>query len=183
MPTVDEGGTSMVLINVTVVIPQMILRRSSDRRRLVSNHLLAIQLTSTQDVDVLIETGNTICPGLKQEIAELTNTSELNRLGRTGLANFTCTNYISCVHPDADIGLADLLAGRGKTDSLGSLFPCAQLSKTGCGPDDYNFAYVRFGVVVRTMTNTVWYLSLVLIFQAHNSLFPGFSMVDTNMAL
>ncbi|KAK7057095.1 hypothetical protein R3P38DRAFT_2839291 [Favolaschia claudopus] len=39
---------------------------------------------------------------------------------------------------------------------LGDLSPCVQLEKSGCGKDDYNFAYVRWGVVVRTQANTVW---------------------------
>lgn len=80
----------------------------------------------------------------------------MNYLGRTGLCNFNCTNYINCVHADTDAGLDDLRARRSKKDGHGDLYPCVQTEKTGCGPNDYNFAYVRWGVVVRTMTNTVW---------------------------
>ncbi|KAJ7787382.1 hypothetical protein B0H14DRAFT_3505641 [Mycena olivaceomarginata] len=109
--------------------------------------------------DTIIAAGNTICPGLKTRLEGLTATSGVNYLGRTGVSNFTCSNYISCIHPDSDFGLEDLEAERGRNNARGDLSPCVQLVKSGCGPDDYNFAYVRWGVVVRTMANTVWYVT------------------------
>ncbi|KAF8143966.1 hypothetical protein K438DRAFT_1874743 [Mycena galopus ATCC 62051] len=60
------------------------------------------------------------------------------------------------MHSDWDFGLEDLVKGLKKMKGRGSLRPCAQLRKTRCGRNNYNFAYVRWGVVVRTMTNTVW---------------------------
>ncbi|KAK6995638.1 hypothetical protein R3P38DRAFT_3288328 [Favolaschia claudopus] len=108
------------------------------------------------DADILIEVGDTIVPGLQAELTRLTKMTNVNYLGSTGVCNFTCTNYISCIHPDSDISLDDKLHGRKKKDGLGGLTPCVQLEKTGCGPHDYDFGYVRWGVVVRTMTNTVW---------------------------
>ncbi|KAJ7843062.1 hypothetical protein B0H14DRAFT_3456368 [Mycena olivaceomarginata] len=109
--------------------------------------------------DTIIAAGNTICPGLKTRLEGLTATSGVNYLGRTSVSNFTCSNYISCIHPDSDFGLEDLEAERGRNNARGDLSPCVQLVKSGCGPDDYNFAYVRWGVVVRTMANTVWYVT------------------------
>ncbi|KAK6971899.1 hypothetical protein R3P38DRAFT_3336500 [Favolaschia claudopus] len=108
------------------------------------------------DADILIEVGDTIVPGLRAELTRLTKMTNVNYLGSTGVCSFTCTNYISCIHPDSDISFDDKLHGRKKKDGLGGLTPCVQLEKTGCGPHDYNFGYVRWGVVVRTMTNTVW---------------------------
>ncbi|KAJ7799303.1 hypothetical protein B0H14DRAFT_2903647 [Mycena olivaceomarginata] len=108
------------------------------------------------DADALVEIGNTIAPGMKAEITSLAVKSGVNFLGRTGLSNFTCTNYISCMHDDLDFSLEDFLKRRKKKKGWGALRPCAQLHKSHCGPDDYNFAYVQWGVVVRTMTNTVW---------------------------
>ncbi|KAK7053938.1 hypothetical protein R3P38DRAFT_2501047 [Favolaschia claudopus] len=110
------------------------------------------------DADVVIEAANTIVPGLKTELANLTRESSLNQLGRSGVTNFTCTNYISPIHADADLSLADVLEGRGRQSGLGGLTPCVQLKKSGCGPHDYNFGYLRWGVIVRTMTNAVWYV-------------------------
>ncbi|KAF7330970.1 hypothetical protein MVEN_02437100 [Mycena venus] len=108
------------------------------------------------DADAMIEVGNTIAPGLKKELSDLTAESGVNYLGRTGVVNFTCTNYISCIHPDINLSLWDLRHGLGKKDGLGGLTPCGTLEKSGCGPNEYNFAYVRWGVVLRTMANTVW---------------------------
>jgi hypothetical protein len=95
---------------------------------------------------------------LKKEINDLTRKSKLNYLGRTGLTNFACTNYISCIHPDTDHGYEDVVKNLGKKDGKGALRPCATYIKTGCGRHDYNFAYVRWGIVIRTMANTVWYV-------------------------
>ncbi|KAJ6499746.1 hypothetical protein C8R47DRAFT_1068634 [Mycena vitilis] len=106
--------------------------------------------------DALIEVGNTINPGMKREISDLTQESGLNLLGRTGIVNFTCTNYISCDHEDKDAGLQDVREQKAKKDCAGGLRPCAQLEKSNCGPHDYNFSYTRWGVVVRTMANMVW---------------------------
>ncbi|KAJ7343247.1 hypothetical protein DFH08DRAFT_962375 [Mycena albidolilacea] len=68
------------------------------------------------DADVLVEAANTIAPGLKKEINDLTRESKLNYLGRTGLTNFACTNYISCIHPDTDHGYEDVVKNLGKKD-------------------------------------------------------------------
>ncbi|KAJ7612385.1 hypothetical protein DFH06DRAFT_1371504 [Mycena polygramma] len=106
--------------------------------------------------DAMVEVGDTIAPGMRKNINELTRKSGVDRLGRTGLTNYVCSNYINCLHPDNDGSLEDFLAGRGKKDSKGGLYPCAQLLKKGCGKHAFNFAYARFGVVIRTMTNTVW---------------------------
>ncbi|KAF7336680.1 hypothetical protein MVEN_02103000 [Mycena venus] len=76
------------------------------------------------DADAMIEVGNTISPGLKKELSDLTAESGVNYLGRTGVVNFTCTNYISCIHPDIDLSLWDLQHGLGKKDGLGGLTPC-----------------------------------------------------------
>jgi hypothetical protein len=63
----------------------------------------------SQDADALVEIGNTIAPGMKAEITSLAVKSGVNFLGRTGLSNFTCTNYISCMHDDLDFSLEDFL--------------------------------------------------------------------------
>ncbi|KAK6995608.1 hypothetical protein R3P38DRAFT_2567130 [Favolaschia claudopus] len=64
--------------------------------------------------DALVEVGETICPGLKAEIKGLTEASGVQFLGRTGLTDFTCSNYISPIHTDADYGLSDVIEGRKK---------------------------------------------------------------------
>ncbi|KAK7020317.1 hypothetical protein R3P38DRAFT_2781649 [Favolaschia claudopus] len=83
--------------------------------------------------DALVEVGETICPGLKAEIKGLTEASGVQFLGRTGLTDYTCSNYISPIHTDADHGLSDVIEGRKKKDGVGALCPCAQLVKTRAG--------------------------------------------------
>ncbi|KAJ7339054.1 hypothetical protein DFH08DRAFT_812448 [Mycena albidolilacea] len=68
------------------------------------------------DADVLVEAANTIAPGLKKEINDLTRKSKLNYLGRTGLKNVARTNYISCIHPDTDHSYEDVVKNLGKKD-------------------------------------------------------------------
>ncbi|KAJ7495883.1 hypothetical protein B0H11DRAFT_2226884 [Mycena galericulata] len=77
------------------------------------------------DNDILVEAGSTIYPPMKTELA---STSE------------------------SDVGAADLKEGRARNSYEGGLYPCAQLEKTNCGPHDYNFAYVRWGLVKREPT-------------------------------
>ncbi|KAK7035186.1 hypothetical protein R3P38DRAFT_2518625 [Favolaschia claudopus] len=112
--------------------------------------------------DALVEAGNTIDPGLKKRLTDLTAKSSIEYLGQTGLTLYDCTNYASPVHVDTDMGLEDVIEGRSRKDGLGDLSPCVQLEKSGCGKDDYNFAYVRWGVVVRTQANTVWWVDAFL---------------------
>ncbi|KAK7016833.1 hypothetical protein R3P38DRAFT_3320747 [Favolaschia claudopus] len=83
------------------------------------------------DADILVEVGDTIIPGLKTELSNLAAESGLHYLGSTGVSNFTCTNYISCIHPDADLGLDDIRNGRGGKDGLGMLTPCFGYSMVG----------------------------------------------------
>ncbi|KAJ7791969.1 hypothetical protein B0H14DRAFT_2624551 [Mycena olivaceomarginata] len=107
------------------------------------------------DVDILVEAGATIYPPMKEELEELAQLSDVNRLGRTVLSLFSCANYISAVHGDADMSAADLRAGRSIKKALGTLYPCVQLAKSGCSNNSYNFAYMKYGVVVQTQANTV----------------------------
>ncbi|KAK7013918.1 hypothetical protein R3P38DRAFT_3206486 [Favolaschia claudopus] len=124
--------------------------------------------------DALVEAGNSICPGLKSRLTNLTEESGIEYLGQSGLTLYDCTNYVSCIHIDKDMGLEDIVNGRSHRDALGDLAPTMQLEKTGCGKDDYNFGYVQWGIVVRTQANTVW------IFNAqheHGTVMPAASVV------
>ncbi|KAJ7708802.1 hypothetical protein B0H17DRAFT_1124603 [Mycena rosella] len=107
------------------------------------------------DADVVAEVGGSIHPGLKAQLKAVAE-SGIKRFGRFGMSTFYCNNYISLIHGDLDIGDEDLKMGRGINDSLGGYYPCIQLEKKNCGPDDYSFAYVRWGVVIETRPNTMW---------------------------
>ncbi|KAJ7745858.1 hypothetical protein DFH07DRAFT_963211 [Mycena maculata] len=104
------------------------------------------------DTDLLVEAGDTICPGLKSELAWMTSEACVGRLGKHRLSTFECDNYISCVHWDEDIGKADLAEGHSRANRIGGLY---QLEKKNCKLYEYNFAYVRWGVVIETRPNTV----------------------------
>ncbi|KAJ7086967.1 hypothetical protein C8R44DRAFT_893365 [Mycena epipterygia] len=107
------------------------------------------------DTDVVLEAAATIHPSLKRDLAS-TASSGVKRFGRYGMSAFYCHNYISCIHADLDIGKEDVDKGRSRNACQGGLYPCVQLSKENCGRQDYNFAYVRWGVVIRTQANAVW---------------------------
>ncbi|KAF8204367.1 hypothetical protein K438DRAFT_1819719 [Mycena galopus ATCC 62051] len=132
---------------------------------------------AAMSADIMVEAGNLICPGMRKRIRSLTEQSGINYLGRTGVSHFNCHNYISCVHADLDIGIADLLAGRGKNDAEGDLYSCGQLEKLHCGPNDFNFAYVRWGVMVRTLPNAVWVFNGR---HAHGTVMPSASAMQQN---
>lgn len=116
----------------------------------------SVLLTQTQDTDILVEAGTSIYKDMQSQISWTTAEASVNRFGRYGLSTFYCHNYISPVHTDSDIGKQDLLSGCSLANALGGLYPCMQLTKTNCGPQDYNFAYVRWGMVIQTQPNTVW---------------------------
>ncbi|KAJ7431287.1 hypothetical protein B0H11DRAFT_2210433 [Mycena galericulata] len=98
------------------------------------------------DSDILATVAKTIHPQIESDLLEVTEGSELNRFGRFGATAYYCTNFISCVHSDKDV----IKEGRP------TLHPCIQLWKEKCGPNDYNFGMVRWGIVIRTEENTVW---------------------------
>ncbi|KAJ7145388.1 hypothetical protein C8R43DRAFT_1130063 [Mycena crocata] len=98
------------------------------------------------DTDILITAAKTIYTQLEQDLLQITEDSELNRFGRFGVTGFYCTNFLSCLHRDKDI----------VKDDRPTLHPCIQLSKENCGPNDYNFGMVEWGVAIRTEANTVW---------------------------
>lgn len=109
-----------------------------------------------QDTDALILVGSTIHPGMRTELQYITEQAELNRFGRFGLSTFYCTNYISPIHVDPDMGSADVKFGRSKKQSSGGYYPCAQLLKKNCEDDEYNFVMLQWGVLIKTITNCVW---------------------------
>ncbi|KAJ7667030.1 hypothetical protein B0H17DRAFT_1252143 [Mycena rosella] len=107
------------------------------------------------DTDIVAEVGGSIHPGLKAQLKAVAE-SGIKHFGRLGMLTFYCNNYISPIHGDLDIGDEDLKMGRGINDSLSGYYPCIQLEKKNCSPNDYSFAYVRWGVVIETRPNTMW---------------------------
>jgi hypothetical protein len=115
-------------------------------------------LTSTQDSDVLVEIGTSIVPSLRSDVITMTNVDEVTRMGKHGLTCFSCTNYISALHEDRDIGLEDVGGRRKSKDCEGGCYPCAQLEQTGTDKSrhEWDFAYIGIGIVIETWPNTVW---------------------------
>ncbi|KAJ7820120.1 hypothetical protein B0H14DRAFT_3472606 [Mycena olivaceomarginata] len=94
---------------------------------------------------------------MKKELEDLAQLSDVNRLGRTVLLLFKLRPIISALCMVMLIcPAADLRARHPIKKALGTLYPCVQLAKSGCSSNSYNFAYVKYGVVVQTQANTVW---------------------------
>lgn len=74
----------------------------------------------------------------------------MNRLGSTGMNLYYCTNYMSPIHADRDALRHSL---------------CCQLEKKGCLNDELNFCYIRWGILLHTQRNTVWYEFLDILCQ------------------
>ncbi|KAJ7152312.1 hypothetical protein C8R43DRAFT_950915 [Mycena crocata] len=121
------------------------------------------------DTDILIMAAKTIYPDLEHDLLHITEESELNRFGRFGITGFYCTNFISCLHRDQDI----INTGRS------TLHPCIQLSKENCGPDDYHFGMVEWGLAIRTQENSVWVFNGR---DVHGTIMPSQSAVDNGAA-
>ncbi|KAJ6495421.1 hypothetical protein C8R45DRAFT_1095055 [Mycena sanguinolenta] len=68
------------------------------------------------DNDVLVEVGSTIIPTMKADIKQVTRENETSCMGRYGLTAFTCTSYISAIHPDYNIGPGDVKEGHAQAD-------------------------------------------------------------------
>ncbi|KAJ6576347.1 hypothetical protein B0H10DRAFT_938568 [Mycena sp. CBHHK59/15] len=62
------------------------------------------------DSDILIAAAQTIYPGIKREVHDITELSEANRLGSFAVTSFYCTNYINIIHSEKDAKLEDLQA-------------------------------------------------------------------------
>ncbi|KAJ7683386.1 hypothetical protein B0H14DRAFT_3535246 [Mycena olivaceomarginata] len=71
-----------------------------------------------------------------------TQAAGINRMGRTGMNSFYCWEYASPLHVDDDEGWSI----------------CCQLYKN-CRSDEYNFAYVEWGIYIRTEANCIWFFN------------------------
>ncbi|KAJ7054118.1 hypothetical protein C8F01DRAFT_1259870 [Mycena amicta] len=94
-------------------------------------------------IELLVEGARAIWSGAPQHYKDLCLDAELNLLGRYGLTGYHCENFLSTIHADEDI-------------DDGCLHPCFQLAKENCTRNDFNFAYVEYGVAVRTERNAEW---------------------------
>ncbi|KAJ7688032.1 hypothetical protein B0H17DRAFT_1135873 [Mycena rosella] len=130
---------------------------------LIDNHRrvkleLARRKGVLKDIDVMVEIGSTILSGLCSDMIAVTNAAEVGRLGHHGLTNYYCSKYISAVHRDFDVGKHDLtLKKKGKQEDVGGCHPCVQLEQTGTDKTlhEWDFAMVRWGIVIETHSNTV----------------------------
>ncbi|KAF7318787.1 hypothetical protein HMN09_00391000 [Mycena chlorophos] len=87
--------------------------------------------------DTLIEHVRAWAPDIVRQIKAAAK--PLLPFGRTSQMAFYCSEYASPQHFDKD----------------GSWSLCCQLKKTA-GPDEYNFVFAEYGVVIETQPNTLW---------------------------
>ncbi|KAJ7688904.1 hypothetical protein B0H14DRAFT_3176117 [Mycena olivaceomarginata] len=134
------------------------------------------------DSDVLVEIGTSIVPSLRSDVITMTNVDEVTRMGKHGLTCFSCTNYISALHEDRDIGLEDIGERHKSKDCEGGCYPCAQLEQTGTDKSrhEWDFAYIGVGIVIETWPNTVWCFNGRI---RHGSIMPGNNSYYRNNAM
>ncbi|KAF7315105.1 hypothetical protein MIND_00024800 [Mycena indigotica] len=113
-------------------------------------------------LNLLVEGSRTIWSGAPTYYKNLVEESELAYLGKYGLTGYHCSNFVSCIHRDDDI-------------EGGCLHPCFQLSKENCGPQDFNFAYVEWGVAIETTANALWLFDGR---HAHGSIMPSAEAIN-----
>ncbi|KAJ7678685.1 hypothetical protein B0H17DRAFT_1139241 [Mycena rosella] len=116
------------------------------------------------DADVMVEIRSTIMSGLRSDMIAVTNAAE----------------YISTVHRDFDVGKHDLkLKEKGKQEDVSGCHPCVQLEQTGTDKTlhEWDFAMVRWGIVIETHSNTVWCFNGR---HEHGSVIPSRSSHEAN---
>ncbi|KAJ7705049.1 hypothetical protein B0H17DRAFT_1126651 [Mycena rosella] len=136
------------------------------------------------DADVMVEIRSTIVSGLHSDMIAVTNAAEVGHLGRHGLTNYYCSNYISAVHRDFDVGKHNLKQkekGKKKQEDVSGCHPCVQLEQTGTNKilHEWDFAMVRWGIVIETHSNTVWCFNGR---HEHGSVIPSRSSHEANAA-
>ncbi|KAJ7492056.1 hypothetical protein FB451DRAFT_1165235 [Mycena latifolia] len=108
------------------------------------------------DTEVLVEIGTTIVPALHSDIIAVSKAAEVHRLGRYGITSFYYSNYISAVHPDFDFGKEDLKRESGSPNKGKGKPELLVQSGTNKSLHEWDFALVRFGIVIETHSNMVW---------------------------
>ncbi|KAJ7665866.1 hypothetical protein DFH06DRAFT_261486 [Mycena polygramma] len=131
------------------------------------------------DNDILVEIGSTIIPSMRSDIKYITQANETLRMGRYGLTSYTCSNYISAIHPDYDVGAGDVRRNRARKDCKGACYPCVQLELTGVNKEwhEWDFVVPEFSLVIETHGNTVWNFNGI---EDHGSSMPSQSSIDNN---
>ena len=122
-------------------------------------------------LELAADRGAFICQSqsLNVHMAAPTNgqlTNHTTRMGRYGLTIFYCTNYISAIHPDYDVGAKDIKEQLPLEECRGACYPCVQLEQTGTNKKHHEWDFIMsdFGMVIETHSNTVWYLGLLFWF-------------------
>jgi hypothetical protein len=84
----------------------------------------------------------------------------LDPMGSTQCNLYGCHDYMSCAHSDRDgVPEKNKTKKRLKTDTTGKLSDCLgtclQYTKN-CQPDEFNFAYTEWGILVKTVPGCMW---------------------------
>ena len=92
-----------------------------------------------QDGEILVQSASPFFKDLIDDIHKTTNDAQMKRLGANGGNMFNCHNYLSPSYTDQD-----------KCQPL-----TAQIRKC-CLPDEYHFAYVKWGFFLQTEPGAIW---------------------------
>jgi hypothetical protein len=95
---------------------------------------------------------------MRADIKAVTEVSQTSRMGRYGLTTYNCTDFISAIHPDFDVGEGDVKDKRVQKDCADACYPCAQLEQIGTDKKqhEWDFLMAEFGLAIETHRNTVW---------------------------
>ncbi|TCD60748.1 hypothetical protein EIP91_009601 [Steccherinum ochraceum] len=97
-------------------------------------------------------------PAAFTKIRQVTREAELHRVGTGGTTSYYCKNYMSCIHGDTEAAI-----------SMSS-----QLGLDVAHEDEFDFAFVEYGVVFRTVVNCGWWFDAS---KKHASVIPRHSTV------
>nr|GAT46694.1 predicted protein [Mycena chlorophos] len=111
------------------------------------------------DNDVLEETVRSFAPDVVRELRQEYTNAALKLTGRTGMNTFYCSQYTSPMHPDED-GIWSL---------------CCQLFKNTASPEEYGFAFAKWGFYIITEVNCIWFFHPK---ELHGTVLPRQSSID-----
>ena len=86
-------------------------------------------------------------------LKKLSKHSGINRLGSAGVTTFYCTNYMSPQHFDRDVKLDEFFPDEEVEDFFSLTI---QLDLSTADPDEFDFAYTEWGVILWTVPNLLW---------------------------
>ncbi|TCD60237.1 hypothetical protein EIP91_010519 [Steccherinum ochraceum] len=110
------------------------------------------------DAECMLQVLRSCDPPAFKKIREVTQKAQLNRVGTGGTTSYYCINYMSCEHRDTETTIS---------------MSC-QLGLDVEYEEDFDFAFLEYGVVFRTVINCGWWFDAS---KMHGTVVPRHSTV------